>query len=81
MKLDMDQVMHYMEALSKGERIDPIIMGPNKSVIDGNHRAQAARKLERVIECYKTMISESTEKHKMDLMLGGHLVDESGIIK
>ena len=52
MKLDMEQVQHYMEALAEGEEFMPIIMGPNKSIIDGNHRAQAARKLNRVIECY-----------------------------
>jgi len=76
MKLDFDQIKKYMEAMSKNEKIDPIIMGPNKSVIDGNHRAQAARKLERVIECYKPMTTVKEAKAKMDLMLGGHLVDE-----
>jgi hypothetical protein len=53
MKLDIDQVARYMEAMNEGEEVMPIIMGPNKSVIDGNHRAQAARKLNKTIECYR----------------------------
>ena len=53
MKLDMDQVREYMEDMADGEDIEPIIMGPDKSVIDGNHRAQAARKLNKTIECYR----------------------------
>ena len=77
MKLDMDQVKSYMEALAKGETLDPIIMGPEKSIIDGNHRGQAARAMNVTIKAYKPvgLANESISKRHMDLMLGGHLVD------
>jgi len=76
MKLDLERVKHYMLLMSEGEQIAPIIMGPRRSIIDGNHRGQAARKLKLLLSCYKPMISE---KRKMDLMIGGHSIEEEFI--
>ena len=38
-----------------GTTPNPIIMGPGGSVIDGNHRAQAARELDQPIQAYAPM--------------------------
>ena len=83
MKPDMDQIKKYMEALSRGEELDAIIMGPEKSIIDGNHRGQASRAMNVKIAAYKPvgLANESMDKRHMDMMLGGHLVDDPGNIK
>lgn len=41
--LDDELVKRIQTRLERGEQVDPVIMGPTGSVIDGNHRAQAAR--------------------------------------
>ena len=45
MDIDMGHVKRNVEKIRNGRKIDPIILGPGKSIIDGNHRAQAAREL------------------------------------
>lgn len=53
--IDSEHVGDVMGAIRRGIKIDPIIMGPGKSIIDGNHRAQAARKLRTSIQAYVPM--------------------------
>ena len=43
--LDDATVTKYERILRAGQLVNPIIMGPNRTVIDGNHRAQAAKNL------------------------------------
>ncbi|MTV47156.1 ParB N-terminal domain-containing protein, partial [Streptococcus pneumoniae] len=50
--LDDAAVTKYERILSAGQLVNPIIMGPNRSVIDGNHRAQAAKNLHVSIPGY-----------------------------
>ena len=52
MDIDTDHVRDVIRNISRGGRIDPIIMGPSNSIIDGNHRAQAARRLGIDIQAY-----------------------------
>ena len=49
--IDDHTVARHAEKIKSGN-YDPIIMGPNNSVIDGNHRAQAAKKLGVSIKAY-----------------------------
>lgn len=53
--IDSEHVGDVMGDIRRGIKIDPIIMGPGKSIIDGNHRAQAARKLRTSIQAYVPM--------------------------
>ena len=50
--LDDAAVTKYERILSAGQLVNPIIMGPNRTVIDGNHRAQAAKNLNVSIPGY-----------------------------
>jgi len=43
--LDDAAVTKYERILRAGQLVNPIIMGPGRTVIDGNHRAQAAKNL------------------------------------
>jgi hypothetical protein len=55
MDIDDDQVRDVIRHVRSGGKIDPIIMGPGNSIIDGNHRAQAAKKLRTTIQAYVPM--------------------------
>ena len=55
MDINTDHVRDVIRNISRGGRIDPIIMGPGNSIIDGNHRAQAARRLGIDIQAYVPM--------------------------
>ena len=55
MDIDTDHVRDVMRNMSRGGKIDPIILGPNGSIIDGNHRAQAAKKMGVNIQAYVPM--------------------------
>lgn len=60
--LDDAAVTKYERILRAGQLVNPIIMGPNRTVIDGNHRAQAAKNLHVSIPGYvpiKKSIDES----------------------
>ena len=59
--LDDSRVSWYEHKLKAGQKIEPIIMGPNGSVIDGNHRAQAAKDLHQSILAYVPMESLDEE--------------------
>jgi len=52
--IDIDDatVQLYARKLASGQKIQPIIMGPNGSVVDGNHRAMAARLTNKPIMAY-----------------------------
>ena len=50
--LDDAAVTKYERILKAGQLVNPIIMGPNRTVIDGNHRAQAAKNLNVSIPGY-----------------------------
>lgn len=53
--IDESRVQWYRVRLERGEQVEPIILGPNGSIIDGNHRAQAAREAEVKILAYVPM--------------------------
>ena len=53
--IDMDHVRDVAKDVRRGGKIDPIIMGPNGSIIDGNHRAQAAKALSTTVQAYVPM--------------------------
>jgi len=53
--LDPDRVNWYKRKLEHGQRLQPIILGPNGSVIDGNHRAAAAQELGQSITAFVPM--------------------------
>jgi len=53
--IDEDRVRWYKARLERGEQVEPIILGPNGSIIDGNHRAQAAREAEVKLLAYVPM--------------------------
>ena len=55
MDIDDEHVRDVIRHVRSGGKIDPIIMGPGKSIIDGNHRAQAAKKLRTTIQAYVPM--------------------------
>lgn len=52
--IDIDEiaVKRYVHKLQSGSKLDPIIMGPNNSIIDGNHRALAYKELQKPILAY-----------------------------
>ena len=54
--IDPDQVQHFVELMKDNQPIKPIIIGPNGSVLDGNHRTVAARLLDRKLQAYVPMI-------------------------
>lgn len=63
--LDDAAVTKYERILSAGHLVNPIIMGPRRAVIDGNHRAQAAKNLHVSIPGYvpvKNDVSENTSQ-------------------
>ena len=62
--LDDAAVTKYERILSAGQLVNPIIMGPNRSVIDGNHRAQAAKNLHVSIPGY-VPIKKSLDESKV----------------
>jgi len=62
-EIDNDAVKQHAAAIKQGST-KPIIMGPDNSVIDGNHRAQAAKLLNVPIQAYVPMekIEETLKK-------------------
>jgi len=50
--IDTDRVIWIVDHWKAGRVPAPIVMGPEGSVIDGNHRAQAAIQLNRPIQAY-----------------------------
>jgi hypothetical protein len=63
MDIDTDHVRDVIKHASRGGKTDPIIMGPGNSIIDGNHRAQAAKRMGIDIQAYVPMekIEESED--------------------
>ena len=53
--IDPSRVRWYVKHWQTGRALDPIVMGPEGSVIDGNHRAQAAIQLNKPIQAYVPM--------------------------
>ena len=53
--IDPSRVRWYVKHWQTGRAPDPIVMGHEGSVIDGNHRAQAAIQLKRPIQAYVPM--------------------------
>ena len=54
-EIDMDDVRGLMQQMRNGKKINPIIMGPDGCIIDGNHRAAAAKALNVEIQAYVPM--------------------------
>lgn len=50
--IDENLVKIYINKIQSGKKIEPVIMGPNNSVIDGNHRALAYKELDQQIPAY-----------------------------
>jgi 5'(3')-deoxyribonucleotidase len=63
--LDKDHIRHNVDKIRNNKRIDPIIIGPKNSIIDGNHRAQAARILHTSIQAYVPMSKEDQPKEEL----------------
>jgi hypothetical protein len=59
--LDDAVVTKYERILSAGHLVNPIIMGLDRTVIDGNHRAQAAKNLHVSIPGYVPVKNDVTE--------------------
>lgn len=59
--LDDAAVTKYERILSAGHLVNPIIMGPGRAVIDGNHRAQAAKNLHVSIPGYVPVKNDVVE--------------------
>jgi len=59
--LDDAVVTKYERILSAGQLVNPIIMGLDRTVIDGNHRAQAAKNLHVSIPGYVPVKNDVTE--------------------
>jgi hypothetical protein len=59
--LDDAVVTKYERILSAGHLVNPIIMGLDRTVIDGNHRAQAAKNLHVSIPGYVPVKNNVTE--------------------
>lgn len=55
--VDDDVVNKYINDIKQGIKLQPIILGPDNSIIDGNHRAQAYKKLNKPIPAYVTVES------------------------
>ena len=53
--IDPSRVKWYVRHWQTGRAPDPIVRGPQGSVIDGNHRAQAAIELNQPIQAYVPM--------------------------
>ena len=62
--IDDDAVRQHAAAIKQGS-VDPIIMGPNGSIIDGNHRAQAAKLLNVPIQAYVPMDPKEIDEGKV----------------
>ena len=66
--LDDAAVTKYERILSAGHLVNPIIMGLDRTVIDGNHRAQAAKNLHVSIPGYVPVKNDVTENFAADVM-------------
>jgi hypothetical protein len=60
--LDPERVRYFRIKLRNRAPVKPIIKGPGRSIIDGNHRAQAAKQLNMSIQAYVPMNVVSEEK-------------------
>jgi hypothetical protein len=73
-EIDPGQVRAYAAAIKRGAQLDPIIMGPGKTVIDGNHRAQAAKVTGTAIRAY-VPVEKASERRRTAISEGrGHPV-------
>lgn len=52
--IDWDTVRMWRERMRRGS-VPPIMMGPDGSIIDGNHRAQAARSMNVAVQALVPM--------------------------
>lgn len=52
---DEDRIRWWRNRIRHNQMIPPIILGPDSSIIDGNHRAQAAKSLNVPIQAYVPM--------------------------
>lgn len=52
---DEDRIRWWRNRMRNHMWIPPIILGPDNSIIDGNHRAQAARSMGMSIQAYVPM--------------------------
>ena len=64
--LDDAAVTKYERILGAGKLVNPIIMGPGRTVIDGNHRAQAAKNLHVSIPGYVPVKNDVIENNSVD---------------
>ena len=71
-EIDPDQVDYHLNQIKRKQKIDPIILGPNGAVIDGNHRVAAAKALKQDLLAYVPMDSEVDEGWK-DIAAAGAL--------
>lgn len=52
---DQDRIRWWRERMRRNMPVPPIMLGPDHSIIDGNHRAQAARSMNQPIQAYVPM--------------------------
>lgn len=52
---DEDRIRWWRNRMRHNMTIPPIILGPDHSIIDGNHRAQAAKSMNEPIQAYVPM--------------------------
>jgi hypothetical protein len=52
---DEDRIRWWRARMRNGVHVPPIILGPDGSIIDGNHRAQAAKSMGQGIMAYVPM--------------------------
>jgi len=69
--IDPDQVEYNMQLMRDHQKIDPVILGPNGAVIDGNHRVVAARHMGQTLLAYVPM--DEVEEGWKDIAAAGAL--------
>ena len=64
--IDQKQVKHYVDLMKHYQNIDPVVIGPSGSIIDGNHRVRAAAELGQPIVAY-VAVNENVAKKDLDV--------------
>lgn len=52
---DENRIRYWRSQMRSGAHVPPIILGPHHAIIDGNHRAQAAKSMNQPIQAYVPM--------------------------
>jgi len=60
--IDQKQIQHYINLMKHYQNIDPVVIGPSGSIIDGNHRVRAAAELGKPIVAYVAVNENVAEK-------------------